>query len=88
MTESVEPSVSPYVVKIFTRRGALVFQGTVSQQGDFVHLQEHAGAGRVATLRVHDMTPTLVEPVKNLAQRMQDEIRPGGLNLIDGMSGT
>lgn len=68
MTEPAESSVTPYVVKIFTRRGALVFQGTISQQGDFIHLQDHAGGSRVATLRVHDMTPTLREHIiKNSA---------------------
>jgi hypothetical protein len=72
MTEAVEPTPCPYVVKIFTTRGALVFQGTVTQQGDFIHLHEHAGSSRCVTLRVHDMTPTLMEPPK----------------LIDGMSGT
>lgn len=63
MTDPVAPVSPEYVVKVFTSRGALVFQGKVSQQGDFVHLQSSM-YGRCATMRVHDMTPTLVEPVK------------------------
>lgn len=58
-----EPNSPEYVVKVFTTRGALVFQGTVSQQGDFVHLQKSM-YGNCATLRVHDMTPTLQQPAK------------------------
>lgn len=79
MTEPAEPTPPDYIVKVFTSRGALVFQGKVSQQGDFVHLQKSMYGG-VVTLRVHDMMPTLEKPVK-LAERMKAEIRPGRKNV-------
>lgn len=51
---------SDLVVKVFTTRGAQVFEGTVSQTGDFIHLESYPH-GRVATIRVHDHMPTLKE---------------------------
>jgi hypothetical protein len=55
-----------YVVEISTKDGTPVFKGTVSQKGDFVHLQKSM-YGSVATLRVHDMlTAAKTEPLKLL----------------------
>lgn len=48
----------PYVVKVLTHHGAVVFEGTVSEVGDFVHLESYP-TGRVATIRVHDRMATV-----------------------------
>jgi hypothetical protein len=62
-----------YVVEVTdSYTGTPVFRGTVSQRGDFVHLQKSM-YGSVATLRVHDMLAAakvqqppagLVQPVR------------------------
>lgn len=47
-------------VKVFAENGTLLFEGSVSQQGDFLHMESYP-TGRVVTCRVHDKMPTLKE---------------------------
>lgn len=63
---TLEQGECPFVVEITTLEGVSVFRGTVSQKGDFIHLNRYPH-GSVATLRVHDILAAAKkeqEPVK------------------------
>lgn len=65
----MEGSGGAFVVKVFNDDGALLFEGAVSQKGDFIHFESYP-TKRILTLRVHDKTPTLEELQLELSDQL------------------